>query len=329
MGIVADAVNQVIQFSPQDIEPAPAFGTSVRLEYLEGMAKLGTKFVLILNMDHVFAAERLAAVVSTGGAVVPARRRLTETVRSSSSPMRAACRRSLRRRRCSGRSATRCSTTYPRPHLHREAGIALTEGKKSLLVSRVCRPAARARPAVVRGSTSASSRTRASTDERRPAARPHLHQRDAFLPRPAPVPVPRRHPVSAHRGARPSAAATGACARGAPRAPPARSRTRSPWRCSHRFPPASGWQVEIVGAPISRTRCSPRRGRRCGRSTRPDDIPLHYRKAFMLRGTGSQAGKMKAGPEIRDVVAFTRMNLNDAGLSRQRGRSISSSAGTC
>ena len=34
-----------------------AFGTSVRLEHLEGMAKLGTKFVLILNMDHVFAAD--------------------------------------------------------------------------------------------------------------------------------------------------------------------------------------------------------------------------------------------------------------------------------
>ena len=57
MGIVADAVSQVIQFSPQDIEPAPAFGTSVRLEHLEGMGKLGTKFVLILNMDHVFAAD--------------------------------------------------------------------------------------------------------------------------------------------------------------------------------------------------------------------------------------------------------------------------------
>ena len=57
MGIVADAVSQVIEFSPQDIEPAPAFGTSVRLEHLEGMAKFGTKFVLILNMDHVFGAD--------------------------------------------------------------------------------------------------------------------------------------------------------------------------------------------------------------------------------------------------------------------------------
>lgn len=65
MGVVADAVSQVIQFSPQDIEPAPAFGTNVRLEYLEGMAKLGTKFVLILNMDHVFAADD--PVVSIAG----------------------------------------------------------------------------------------------------------------------------------------------------------------------------------------------------------------------------------------------------------------------
>jgi chemotaxis protein methyltransferase CheR len=42
-----------------------------------------------------------------------------------------------------------------------------------------------------------------------------------------------------------------------------------------------------------------------------DDIPVRHRKAFMLRGTGTQAGKMKAGPEIRGVVSFDRLNLND------------------
>jgi purine-binding chemotaxis protein CheW len=69
MGIVADSVSQVIQFAPQDIEPAPLFGTSVRLEYLEGMAKLGSKFVLILSMDHVFAADD--PVVSMAGGLGP------------------------------------------------------------------------------------------------------------------------------------------------------------------------------------------------------------------------------------------------------------------
>jgi chemotaxis protein methyltransferase CheR len=41
------------------------------------------------------------------------------------------------------------------------------------------------------------------------------------------------------------------------------------------------------------------------------DIPPQYLKRYMLRGTGAQAGKMRAGQEIRDVVSFARLNLND------------------
>ena len=56
-GVVADAVNQVIEFSPDDIEPPPAFGTGVRLHYLDGIAKTGSSFVLVLNMDSVLSDE--------------------------------------------------------------------------------------------------------------------------------------------------------------------------------------------------------------------------------------------------------------------------------
>jgi purine-binding chemotaxis protein CheW len=56
-GVVADAVNQVIEFSPEDIEPPPAFGTGVRLHYLDGIAKTGGAFVLVLNMDSVLSDE--------------------------------------------------------------------------------------------------------------------------------------------------------------------------------------------------------------------------------------------------------------------------------
>jgi chemotaxis protein methyltransferase CheR len=41
------------------------------------------------------------------------------------------------------------------------------------------------------------------------------------------------------------------------------------------------------------------------------DIPPRYLKGYMLRGTGEQKGKMKAGPELRRVVSFARLNLND------------------
>jgi len=62
MGVIADAVNQVIELNPDDIEQPPAFGTRVRLEYLAGMGKLGKKFALILNIDRVLSAAELLTV---------------------------------------------------------------------------------------------------------------------------------------------------------------------------------------------------------------------------------------------------------------------------
>ena len=62
MGVIADAVNQVIDLAPKDIEEPPAFGTRVRLEYLLGMGKLGKKFALILNIDSVLSNADLLAV---------------------------------------------------------------------------------------------------------------------------------------------------------------------------------------------------------------------------------------------------------------------------
>jgi chemotaxis protein methyltransferase CheR len=47
---------------------------------------------------------------------------------------------------------------------------------------------------------------------------------------------------------------------------------------------------------------------------RSEEIPTRYLKAFMLRGTGSQEGWMKAGPELRPLVHFQRVNLNEESL---------------
>lgn len=53
-GILADAVNQVIELAPDSIEPPPAFGSRVRVEYLIGMGKVDSrKFVLILDIDRL------------------------------------------------------------------------------------------------------------------------------------------------------------------------------------------------------------------------------------------------------------------------------------
>ena len=64
MGVMADAVSQVVELSAQEIEPPPAFGTRVRVDYLKGMGKAGKKFVLMLDIDRVLSASELLAAVA-------------------------------------------------------------------------------------------------------------------------------------------------------------------------------------------------------------------------------------------------------------------------
>lgn len=60
MGVIADSVSQVISMSENDILPAPAFGTRVRIDFLRGMGKSGDKFVLVLDIDKVLSADDMA-----------------------------------------------------------------------------------------------------------------------------------------------------------------------------------------------------------------------------------------------------------------------------
>lgn len=57
VGVMADAVKEVLELGPEEIEPPPAFGTLVRLDFLVGMGKVGKGFVLLLDVDRVVSAE--------------------------------------------------------------------------------------------------------------------------------------------------------------------------------------------------------------------------------------------------------------------------------
>jgi len=39
-------------------------------------------------------------------------------------------------------------------------------------------------------------------------------------------------------------------------------------------------------------------------------VPVHYRKAFLLRGSGAQEGRVAATPELRALIRFGRLNLH-------------------
>jgi purine-binding chemotaxis protein CheW len=56
IGLMADAVREVLELGPEEIAPPPSFGTQVRVDFLVGMGKAGKGFVLLLDLDRVVSA---------------------------------------------------------------------------------------------------------------------------------------------------------------------------------------------------------------------------------------------------------------------------------
>ncbi|WP_239151294.1 chemotaxis protein CheW [Virgisporangium aurantiacum] len=62
IGVLVDAVNKVVTFAPDDIEPAPAFGAGIRADYISGMAKRDHGFVVVLDIGKVLSIRDIAAI---------------------------------------------------------------------------------------------------------------------------------------------------------------------------------------------------------------------------------------------------------------------------
>jgi purine-binding chemotaxis protein CheW len=62
IGALADSVEEVIDLEPDQIEPAPKIGTQIRTDFIKGMGKRDSQFIMILDIDRIFSAEELMAV---------------------------------------------------------------------------------------------------------------------------------------------------------------------------------------------------------------------------------------------------------------------------
>ena len=66
VGVMVDAVNEVLDISPSEIEPAPSFGAKIRADFIRGMGKVDGKFVIILNVDHVLSLGEMSGLAGEG-----------------------------------------------------------------------------------------------------------------------------------------------------------------------------------------------------------------------------------------------------------------------
>jgi purine-binding chemotaxis protein CheW len=60
MGIVVDAVTEVLPVKADEIEPAPEFGAKVDTHYILGMANMDGAVKILLDIDRVMTAEEIA-----------------------------------------------------------------------------------------------------------------------------------------------------------------------------------------------------------------------------------------------------------------------------
>lgn len=59
MGVVVDSVQAVLEIPTTEIEPAPSFGAKIRPDFIEGIAKVAGKFVILLNVAKVLSMEEI------------------------------------------------------------------------------------------------------------------------------------------------------------------------------------------------------------------------------------------------------------------------------
>ena len=60
VGVVVDAVSEVLPIGAEEIEPAPSFGAQVDTEYILGMANMDAGVKILLNIDRVLTTQDVA-----------------------------------------------------------------------------------------------------------------------------------------------------------------------------------------------------------------------------------------------------------------------------
>jgi len=62
VGALADSVQEVLEFEPEQIEAPPKIGTRLNTEFIKGMGKHNEQFIIILDINKIFTFDELVTV---------------------------------------------------------------------------------------------------------------------------------------------------------------------------------------------------------------------------------------------------------------------------
>jgi purine-binding chemotaxis protein CheW len=71
LGIIVDAVNEVVEIDASSQERPPAFGAGLRNDFIQGIGKVDDRFVVVLAIDQALSVKEMAELSQSGQWTVP------------------------------------------------------------------------------------------------------------------------------------------------------------------------------------------------------------------------------------------------------------------
>lgn len=66
MGLVVDGVSEVLELSPNDLEPPPTFGANIRSDFIQNMARIHGNFVIVMRLEQVLSIDEVSHLARMG-----------------------------------------------------------------------------------------------------------------------------------------------------------------------------------------------------------------------------------------------------------------------
>lgn len=66
MGLVVDGVSEVLDLGESDLEPSPNFGARIRSDFIQCMARIKGRFVIVMRIEQVLSVEEVTELARLG-----------------------------------------------------------------------------------------------------------------------------------------------------------------------------------------------------------------------------------------------------------------------
>lgn len=67
MGLMVDGVSEVLELGMGDLEPPPNFGARIRSDFIQCMARIRGRFVIVMRIEQVLSVEEVSELARMGG----------------------------------------------------------------------------------------------------------------------------------------------------------------------------------------------------------------------------------------------------------------------